>query len=199
MVEKVKGSPYWRARFTVDGKEIRRSTRTKDLALAEKIESSMKAEMMAVSGETRLKRSLNKILSVDPEWSSFVDNQITDKKSYFWNMYAGMKSRARKKGFGECMSSTDLESLYRASNGKCTVSGLPFRNGKADGHRAGPWQPSIDRIDCTKGYTLANCRIVCYCVNLAMNQFGEDALYAMCAAVHIKQVESYIHDTLGKI
>lgn len=46
-----------------------------------------------------------------------------------------------------------------------------------------PWQPSIDRIDSLKGYTQDNCRVVAYCVNLALNKWGDKVFKEMCNAV----------------
>jgi hypothetical protein len=66
----------------------------------------------------------------------------------------------------------------------CAVSGLPFLiRDRYEDERVNPWQPSIDRIKSDEGYTRENCRFVCYIANLAMSQFGEDALTMLSQAV----------------
>lgn len=76
-----------------------------------------------------------------------------------------------------------MESIAGRSQGRCEVSGLAFQYEKAPGHYTRPWAPSIDRVECAKGYTKSNCRVVCFAVNVAMNQWGVDTLFRVASAL----------------
>ncbi len=72
--------------------------------------------------------------------------------------------------------------LDRLEAGVCELSGLPFffRVGKERPH---PYAPSIDRIDSSKGYLQSNCRLVLWCLNAGMLDFGEEVAIAAWHAV----------------
>ena len=59
--------------------------------------------------------------------------------------------------------------------GRCSVTGMVL----SIKQWRDPWLPSIDRIDCAKGYSKANSRIVCLAANIAMSNWGEHVLYTM--------------------
>lgn len=58
----------------------------------------------------------------------------------------------------------------------CAVTGAPFSLQTMGRSRRKPLGPSIDRIDCAKGYEPGNVRVVCLAVNMAMNEWGEEVL-----------------------
>jgi hypothetical protein len=45
-----------------------------------------------------------------------------------------------------------------------------------------PYAPSLDRIECSKGYTASNTRLVCVAVNFGMNEWGEDVYRELAKA-----------------
>lgn len=57
----------------------------------------------------------------------------------------------------------------------CEISGVTMvpRSGRKG--RPGPLTPSIDRIDSNRGYTKDNCRIICFSLNTAFQDWGSDA------------------------
>lgn len=71
------------------------------------------------------------------------------------------------------------------AKGKCAATGisfvLPSYQPGARGKR-GPWTPSVDRIDNSKGYTRSNSRLVVWIYNLAKNSYDEADVHKMCAA-----------------
>ena len=67
----------------------------------------------------------------------------------------------------------DVAGLYAASGGRCAITGCEFRRSTKGNHHKSPFAPSLDRIDCRKGYTLDNVRLVCVAVNFAMGEWGE--------------------------
>lgn len=55
--------------------------------------------------------------------------------------------------------------------GFCEMTGLPFNQG--DEKRA--WNsPTIDRIKPELGYVIGNVRVICWCLNAALGDWGED-------------------------
>lgn len=54
---------------------------------------------------------------------------------------------------------------------KCEITGLPIIY-ELEKNGINPFRPSVDRIDCKKGYTEDNVRVVCVAVNYCLNEFG---------------------------
>ena len=75
------------------------------------------------------------------------------------------------------------ELRLRIDKGICEVSGLPIfhHTGKVE------WDSiSIDRIDSTKGYVYSNVRVVCYAVNVALNNWGLEQFLKVARAMETK-------------
>lgn len=70
---------------------------------------------------------------------------------------------------------------------RCAVTGIPFQAERIDGKRVNPFAPSIDRIDCSGGYTKDNIRLVLTSVNLALSDFGLDH-FDMIVAARVQQI-----------
>jgi len=81
------------------------------------------------------------------------------------------KKRARLKGIPFSLNIAHVQKGLNATEGRCWVSGIQFKPCQKDFFR-NPYRPSFDRIDPKKGYTPDNVRIVAYCVNAAMNEWG---------------------------
>lgn len=77
------------------------------------------------------------------------------------------------------LAQADVTAMMLRSGGRCAVTGIPFDYKRLDGHTKRPWAPSLDRIEASDGYTVANCRIVCVVANLAMNTWGEGVFRQM--------------------
>ena len=75
-----------------------------------------------------------------------------------------------------------VKELYQKQQGRCKLSNIEFSF-----ENVTPFSPSIDRISSDKGYTRDNIRLVCLIVNLALNNFGDEAFFTMCEAT-IKHV-----------
>lgn len=102
------------------------------------------------------------------------------------SMLARTKARALKCGRDFDLDKAYLVELAYQSNFQCSVSGIGFEIDKENGGRVSPWSPSIDRRDSTGGYTKDNVRLVCYAVNVAMNEWGEDVLRRIAGAMKDK-------------
>lgn len=96
-------------------------------------------------------------------------------------------ARVRAKKVGLEFSLTEEWVLSKVMEGYCEVSGIPFRYVKDDGSsRRNPFAPSIDRIDCRKGYIESNCRLVLTAVNLALVDWGVDQFLFIARSCLVK-------------
>lgn len=109
-----------------------------------------------------------------------IDQEMRD---YLCHKFQMARRRAVAKGETPSLTTTDVLALYRQQQGRCAVSGLQFRL-DGDPGRARPFAPSIDRIKSNRAYELGNVRLVCSCINMLMNEWG-DSVYATLAA-HIR-------------
>ena len=87
--------------------------------------------------------------------------------------------RASKNGLAFDLDKHIPEMQQRIDAGTCEVTGLPFN---LYGGRT--WDsPSLDRIDCRKGYLYSNLRIVLYAVNSALGNWGEEKFLQMARSI----------------
>lgn len=92
------------------------------------------------------------------------------------------KDRAKRRNLEFSLDSDWVN--HRLDAGHCEVSGIAFDLSDTDNaHRARPFSPSIDKIDSKGGYTENNSRLVCFCVNMAMSDWGQETFYFMCEKV----------------
>ena len=94
------------------------------------------------------------------------------------------RQAAKKRGIEFALTASDIESMLRASKGRCDLTGRPFSMEKPAGQRIRPYAPSIDRRNSMLGYTVDNTRIICAFVNISLNRFGE--------AMFVEMVESIV-------
>jgi len=93
-----------------------------------------------------------------------------------------LRKNANSRASGKTSYDLDLEfliDLYHKQNKKCAITGILFRLDRCGTKRA--FAPSIDRIECSKGYTKDNVRLVCLVVNIALNDFGDNIFDEMCS------------------
>lgn len=91
------------------------------------------------------------------------------------------RSSARARGHECTITADDIEAMLAPM--VCSVTGLPLTWEHGGSTRANPWAPSIDRLDCSKGYVPGNVRVVCVLYNLARNDFPDEALFTMAKAL----------------
>lgn len=87
---------------------------------------------------------------------------------HLFRMIERARYRNRKKGVPFAIGINHLRDIVAQAGGRCVVSGRPMED-------AGPFQPSLDRINPAEGYVPGNIRIVCLIVNTAMLHYGETA------------------------
>ena len=109
------------------------------------------------------------------------------KRKLGWDMsrmVSDARKRASKKKIPFELTDHDVREMFFMSEGKCTLTGLPFRHpdGEKVRYLKNPHAPSIDRIDNRLGYTPDNVRLVCVAMNLAMHQWGLEFFDELAAA-----------------
>jgi len=97
------------------------------------------------------------------------------------NAHALLKSaRRRAKRYDMPFSLTKDWVQIKLLTGNCELTGIEF-----DSESAGisPFSPSLDRIKPELGYTEENCRVVCWVLNAAMNNWGLEPVLKMASAL----------------
>lgn len=92
--------------------------------------------------------------------------EVNDKHLY--RMIERARYRNRNKGIPVTVGINDLREVARRCKGRCEVTGRRLED-------SGPFRPSLDRIDPSKGYVPPNVRIVCLITNTGMLHYGEAA------------------------
>lgn len=110
-------------------------------------------------------------------------NYYSSKRGRIVELCKSAAKRAKQKNIEYTLSSDILEQLWSKQDGKCALTKIEFQiPQERTGGKASPFAPSIDRIDCSKGYVPDNIRLVCVAVNYALNEFGEDIFRQICRA-----------------
>lgn len=86
-----------------------------------------------------------------------------------------MRDRTKKHGYKEEITFTKEEVIDIILNGKCAITGFPFRLGTTGTNKCkNPFNPSPDRIDNTKGYSKENVQWVVFIYNTMRNSFDDE-------------------------
>lgn len=125
-------------------------------------------------------------------WQTEIARSRDGRVTTFSRMLATAKSRGRLKGWEYSLTLNQILALAAESGGRCAVSGVQFSDRRIGSRR--PLLPSLDRIDCQKGYVFTNCRIVCMVVNYAMSDFGESALRIVARSIVKKELDERTRD-----
>lgn len=91
----------------------------------------------------------------------------------------GCHKRAKRNGWEFDLTTQWLEERAKKQLFRCAVTGVPFELKTASRRGRGkrnPFAPSIDRIDCTRGYTKDNVRLVIFAVNIMLADWGDGVL-----------------------
>ena len=104
------------------------------------------------------------------------------EKNHDHQLWRGVVGRAKRKGLEVTIGQEWIR--QKLLQGKCEVTGLPFSMEGQNKGRCGPFRPSIDRIDASKGYTPENCRVICWGLNMGLSEWGEET-YALIARAYL--------------
>lgn len=94
-----------------------------------------------------------------------------------------LKSAQRRSGKYSEFDIDEQFILDRLNNGKCEVTNLPFDMERHYLYCKNPFSPSIDRIDCSKGYTKSNTRIVIWQYNLMKGEMTDEEVLEICQII----------------
>jgi hypothetical protein len=167
---------YW-IDIRIRTERIRKSTKETDVAKAISFRDKFVAEH-SNGVELNAKKAagihlLDVIESIDPEWHA----KFSEMKSsgFIKQKYSGLKQSAKKRGIGFHLTEQDHSDLILESQGRCSLTNIPLVIDKS----RHPFKMSVDRIDASGPYEKWNCRVVSFCVNAAIAEFGEDTLAMM--------------------
>ena len=105
-------------------------------------------------------------------------NRAGRRRNRAWWLLKNARNRAKEKGFEFDLDKHWPALKARIDRLRCELTGVPL-----DLDAIRDWNsPSLDRIDCTRGYTYDNVRVVCFAMNCAMGTWGEHKLKAVLDA-----------------
>lgn len=108
------------------------------------------------------------------EWSRTPNGTVTVLLNY-------ARDRARNHGLD-----FDIDRAFisdKLDRGVCELSGIRITRESPGNYRTHPFAPSLDRINPSKGYTKENTRLVCFAVNRARSDWGDEVLLTMAEAL----------------
>lgn len=108
-----------------------------------------------------------------------------DYQKKIYELFNGAKHRAKIKEVPFDLTLGFLEDLWNQQEGCCYLTKRKFDWQQTGISRNNPNSPSLDRIDNSKGYTKDNIRLICYHLNIAINQFGLDAFKRLAKEVGV--------------
>lgn len=94
-----------------------------------------------------------------------------------------LKHLEEKRGITSNLTPKELMRMNRKA-AHCTMTGIKLDHEWTT--QVKPWQPSIDRIDNSRGYDIDNVRVVCYAMNNALGEF-DDEVFKTLAIEYLKK------------
>lgn len=84
------------------------------------------------------------------------------------------RKRSEKRGMVIDIDIKFLLELYKKQGGHCVLTGLLLEvSSEKNECRCNPYSISLDRIDSSKGYIKGNVRLVVWCINWMLGEWGE--------------------------
>jgi len=114
---------------------------------------------------------------------NFRKNYLQSFEGSAGKLLSATRNRAKKK---QLEHNLDREWVYEKLKPMiCNVTNIPLTLEKYENRKyhANPFNPSIDRIDSSKGYTKDNCRIVCFIYNMAKCDYDDSIVLKMAQAL----------------
>lgn len=164
----------------INGERIRKTkilpkstSRQEALAYDEKYESEMyKAHVLYGSGD---------------KWINYV-NSIKD--TWIPKTVRQLRYRAKLKSIECDIDAHALEAMLIATGGRCELTGVSFNKNRVA--ERSPYMFSVDRINSKKGYTINNCRLICYAANIALQNWGENVFNDMAVGYVFNKYSGFV-------
>lgn len=102
------------------------------------------------------------------------------KKHPMRKLLINCRNNAKRRGLECSLTLEDIERMITPMT--CSATGLVLLWEHLGESRNNPWAPSIDRIDCSKGYVPDNVRVVCWAFNQARGEWPDDVLRTLFEA-----------------
>lgn len=103
------------------------------------------------------------------------------RQDIFDHALRAARKQARARGLEFNLTEEALSDLLDAQDYRCALSRIYFDMNKEGGARR-PYGPSVDRIDCSKGYIIGNVRVICTALNYALSDWGYAVFYRLAKA-----------------
>lgn len=110
-------------------------------------------------------------------------NHMLDYKWRTKKLLAMAKNRAKTQEIPFDLDHEYLLDLWEYQKGRCAISNQLLDLSAPTIYSCNPDAPSLDKIIPRLGYIKGNVRFVCYQVNMALNEYGEEQLIKMCKRV----------------
>jgi hypothetical protein len=118
---------------------------------------------------------------IEATWAEEVERSLVSQKGWLYKKW----TKCRYSKPGSRLTVEELKGVALRSGGRCEVSGIQFVLVK----ETHPYQPSIDRIDNDRPYTVDNVRLVCLIVNYSMNRWGREAFERLAISLARRYLE----------
>lgn len=168
-------------------------------------------EAIKAKARERYARNKEKILARNKDYVAAHRGKVLEARKRYWHgtrkakeraawqtaegralkLLRTCRSMARPRGIAFSLTVSDI--LPALIAGTCQVSGIEFDFHSSDG----PWRPSIDRIDSSRGYSPDNVQIVAWMVNAAKQQYPMDDLIRLAHAIASRHPASGSTETQG--
>lgn len=119
-----------------------------------------------------------------------VRKQSTER--YFRKFLPSARMRSAKAGRDFDLSLDWLLELAENQDFRCAVTGIPFFTECDSSSARNPFWPSVDRIDCAKGYTKDNVRIVIFALNVMLMDWGPEVFERVANAYRYTKTRTSI-------
>ena len=111
----------------------------------------------------------------------------SEELEQFWRQYMpGLRAGAHARHMLVAIDFEDMVNLYLSQHGLCAVSGLELDLkvlGKVGRANRAHLRPSVDRIDSSGNYTIANVQIVAQAVNMMKGALPQSSFVELCGAI----------------
>ena len=109
-------------------------------------------------------REYKKKVRLDPEFRKKEGLKQKERRVRLWQNTLIHDS---KRGKEHSLTVKDINEMYEKQNGLCYWFNVPLIPSNNSKH---PQQPSLDRLDRNKGYTIDNVVLTCYSANIGRNE-----------------------------